>query len=951
MNPERSARLKEIVLAAASLSEPELGAYLDAACAGDPTLRQDAEALLAERGRAAQAPVPPTAATETAPGRVTAEEMVGPYRLLQRLGEGGMGEVWLAEQTEPIRRKVAIKLIKSGMDTRHFVARFEAERQALALMDHPSIAKVFDGGATERGLPYFVMEYVQGEAITTYCDRHKLTIRERLDAFTQVCEAVQHAHQKGIIHRDLKPSNMLVTIQGERPVPKIIDFGVAKATAQRLTEKTLFTELGVLIGTPEYMSPEQAEMTGIDVDTRTDVYALGVTLYELLTGTLPFSIKEIRNAGFDEIRRRIREEDPPRPSTKVKSQGSASTEAARLRRTEPAKLASRLQGDLDWIAMRALEKDRTRRYGSAADLAQDIRRHLADEPVLAGPPALGYRTRKFVRRHRLAVLAASVIGLVLLLGIIGTTAGLFRARRAEQDARRSAETSDRVVEFLYNMLRDVDPQRMGKLLVRDLGERATGSGADGRFAQELSGLSGTDTARLLLDEEILARAGHSIDKNFQNNPEIAARLRYTLAGIYSDLGMPDKAEDPGRAALEIREQILGHADPATLRSGLQMGWILAQQGRFAEAETLHRSTLETSTRALGAEDPLTLSLTTGLAWVLRAQGKYDEGADLYQRALPLYQRVLGAEDPRTLSVMNDLGYLEASRGRMKEAERLHRQTYEIRLRQLGPEDPDTLWSLFNLAWMAEARGDLVEGARLFEQCLETRRRLLGTEHPDTLVTQYRLGMIRTWQSRYTEAEHLLRPALDSQRRLLGVNHQQTLWTLHAVARLEYWQGRLTESLRDGEEALSHFRTLQGGDHLDTVRTLDLLRQTCWAGGWLDEIRRLDREMLPALRQAAGRASPHWVDLTEVAFALLDDGHSGVETAKEALGFAERAVQMSGTRDSMPLAALALAHFTVGDAPRAVEAQKKAIASLRPLDGWKRSYMESQLARYEAARSR
>src|SRR5262245_50337583 len=438
---ERWRRISALFDEASELPPERRAAFLDETCAGDDELRNRVMQLLEAAERSAgpldrpamahagsllrqlaqEEPAQPTESVMPA-GEETVPP-VGPYRPLQKLGEGGMGEVWLAEQTEPIRRKVALKLIKAGMDTKHFVARFEAERQALALMDHPTIARVFDAGATPRGLPYFVMEYVQGEPITAYCDRQRLTMRERLELLSRICEGVQHAHQKGIIHRDLKPSNVLVAIQGGRPVPKIIDFGVAKATAQRLTERTMYTELGALIGTPEYMSPEQAEMTGLDVDTRTDVYALGVILYELLTGALPFDPKELRAAGFDEIRRRIREVDPPRPSTKVSTLGERATESARRRGTEPAKLVSRLRGDLDWITMKALEKDRTRRYGSPMELAADIARHLGDEPVQARPPSVAYRTRKFIRRHRLGAAAAAFISLTLVAGMIGTTVG------------------------------------------------------------------------------------------------------------------------------------------------------------------------------------------------------------------------------------------------------------------------------------------------------------------------------------------------------------------------------------------------------------------------------------------------------------------------------------------------------------------------------------------------
>jgi serine/threonine protein kinase/WD40 repeat protein len=361
-------------------------------------------------------------------------ERIGSYRIVRKLGEGGMGEIYEAEQVEPVRRKVALKLIKWGMDTRRVVARFEAERQALALMSHANIARVFDAGATERGRPYFVMEFVEGVPVTEYCDRQCLSTRQRLELFMQVCDGVQHAHHKGIIHRDIKPSNVLVALEDDRPVPKIIDFGVAKATEQRLTEKTVYTELGQLVGTPSYMSPEQADLTSQDIDTRTDVYALGVLLYELLSGALPLDLRALRQAGYEEMLRWIREEEPSKPSTRVSGLGEAAAAAARSRGTEAAALVRRLRGDLDWIAVKALEKDRARRYGSPAELAADVARHLHSEPVVACPPSATYRAKKFVRRHRFGVVAAGVVLAALVLGTIGTTIGMVRARA---EARRA----------------------------------------------------------------------------------------------------------------------------------------------------------------------------------------------------------------------------------------------------------------------------------------------------------------------------------------------------------------------------------------------------------------------------------------------------------------------------------------------------------------------------------
>jgi non-specific serine/threonine protein kinase/serine/threonine-protein kinase len=362
-----------------------------------------------------------------------------------------MGEVWLAEQQEPVKRKVALKVIKQGMDTKQVVARFEAEKQALALMDHPAIAKVFDAGATPGGRPYFAMEHVQGVPITEYCDRHRLTNRERLELFMQVCEGVQHAHQKAVIHRDLKPSNVLVAIRDDRPVPKIIDFGVAKATSQNLTDMTLHTQLGVMIGTPAYMSPEQAELTSQDIDTRTDVYALGVMLYELLVGVLPFDMKEFQRAGFEAIVRKIREDEPPKPSTRLSTLGEHSTQSAKKRSTELPALKRELSGDLDWITMRALEKDRTRRYGSPAELAADVGRYLTDQPVLATPPSAAYRARKFVRRHRVGVGVAVLLAAVFVAGIaVVSMFGLREAtlRRAAETARLEAESRSYVASIV-----------------------------------------------------------------------------------------------------------------------------------------------------------------------------------------------------------------------------------------------------------------------------------------------------------------------------------------------------------------------------------------------------------------------------------------------------------------------------------------------------------------------
>jgi serine/threonine protein kinase len=452
---ESANRTESVFAAAVEFAAPEeRAAFLEQACAGDPALRERIDALLRAHDRAghfidlpaAKPGVPEETGGYEPSGQLVGTILAGRYKLLEQIGEGGMGTVWVVEQTQPVRRKVAVKLIKAGMDSKTVLSRFEAERQALALMDHPNIAKVLDGGTTGEpgasatgesgtgfGRPFFVMEYVKGIPFNKYCDDARLSIVERLALFLPVCQAVQHAHQKGIIHRDLKPSNILVCLYDGKPVPKVIDFGLAKAMHQSLTEHTLYTAHGVMMGTPLYMSPEQAELNNLDVDTRTDIYALGVILYELLTGTTPLEKQRFQEAAWQEMLRLIKEEEAQRPSARLSGSGSLSSVAAQ-RHMEPAKLTKLVRGELDWIVMKCLEKDRSRRYETANGLARDVERYLADEVVEARPPSAGYRLKKLLRRHKGPVLAASLIVLALLAGMIGTTWQAVRAVGAEHEA-------------------------------------------------------------------------------------------------------------------------------------------------------------------------------------------------------------------------------------------------------------------------------------------------------------------------------------------------------------------------------------------------------------------------------------------------------------------------------------------------------------------------------------
>ena len=717
-------------------------------------------------------------ATQTAPGSTSPTLAFGPYRLLQKLGEGGMGEVWLAEQTRPVRRQVALKIIKAGMDTADVVARFEAERQALALMDHPAIATVFDGGSTPEGRPYFAMEYVKGEPLTTYCDRQRLGTKDRLELFIQVCEGVQHAHQKGIIHRDLKPSNVLVMIQDDHTVPKIIDFGVAKATAQHLTERSLFTELGVLIGTPEYMSPEQAEMGRLDVDTRTDIYALGVLLYELLTGALPFDRKELRQAGIAEIQRIIREKEPPRPSTRITLLGPASTEAAQNRHTEPRRLISELRGDLDWITMRALEKDRTRRYQTASSLAVDVRRHLNNEPVSAGPPSAAYRARKFVRRNRLGVIAVAT--LLLLLAVFAGAMAV-QAQRIARERNRANQERDRANQ---------EAAQARKTLAFLTGTFEVANPRKGK------GPSATAT-------EIIDDATKKLNE-MRGQPLLQASLLMTLSEIYDEMGLYEAAESPARSALEIREKALGpnHLDVAQSLNNLASIW--RKQGKLEEAEPFTKRSLEIREKALGPNQPDVAQSLNNLAIIWWNQGRLSEAEPLLRRSLKIREEALGPNHPDVAISLNNLATLYAGQGKLAEAEPLYRGSLEIWEKALGANHPDVATSLNNLATLYVDQGKLSEAEPLLKRSLEIRERALGPNHPDVAMSLNNIADLYRDQGKFSEVEPLLKRSLAIKEKALGPNHPDAALALYNLGVLALQRKRRLEALAYMRRAIPRF---------------------------------------------------------------------------------------------------------------------------------------------------
>ncbi len=717
--------------------------------------------------------------------------VIGPYHILSLLGEGGMGVVYQAEQRSPVRRTVALKLIKVGMDTREVIARFESERRALAMMNHPNIARVFDAGVTDVGRPYFVMEYVPGVPITEFCDKQRLPIHQRLELFIQACDAVQHAHQKALIHRDIKPGNILVALDDAKPLVKVIDFGVAKALSQRLTEKTLFTGTGRLIGTPEYMSPEQADMSALDVDTRSDIYSLGVTLYELLTGTLPFDPKSLRSAGYGEIQRIIRDVDPPRPSARFDSLGAQADSVAQQRQTLVESLSRQLRSELEWIPLMAMRKDRSQRYGTVAELVEDIRNYLQHRPLIAGPESSVYRLRKFVRRNSLLVGAVAAVLLSLTVGIIGTTAGFIRAERQRNEAVAANQSVRAVNEFLTkNVIGAADPA--------------------------------ITRGRELTVRQALDNAASFIGQKFEKQPLIEATVRNSVSMAYRSLGRPDEALPHARRALETRRLLLGEDHPDTLASVDEVAVLLQAQGKWDEAEPLYRHTWERARRVLGEDDPLTLDVLANLGGLLQQQGKFTEAEPLQRDALAGHRRVRGNDHPDTLISINNLGFLLYLMGRFSEAETLTREALEGRRRVLEEDHPHTLSSASNLGVLLQAQGKSVEAEPYYRESLQRRRRVLGDDHPDTLASINNMGFLLYSQDRLGESEQLFSEALRLQRRLLGDDHPSTLICMNNLAGVLQSLKKLPESEALMREALDRRRRVLGENHQDTLASISNL---------------------------------------------------------------------------------------------------------------------------------
>jgi serine/threonine protein kinase/tetratricopeptide (TPR) repeat protein len=762
----------------------EREAYLAEVCADNPQLRSEVESLLQAQGSAHAffQDINPggAAAMDVQSLSVCTGAVIGPYKLLEQVGEGGMGLVFLAEQTQPIRRKVALKVIKPGMDTRQVIARFEAERQALALMDHPNIAKVLDAGATEVGRPYFVMELVRGVPITEYCDQHSLSLRQRLELFVQVCQAVQHAHQKGIIHRDLKPTNVLVAHDDTVPLPKIIDFGIAKATTQDLTEHTLFTGIAQVLGTPMYMSPEQAALHHRDVDTRSDIYALGVLLYELLTGATPFEKERLKRANLEEVRRIIQEEEPPRPSARVSTLGAELSTVSERRRVEPERMSLTLRGELDWIVLKALEKDRNRRYESASALAADVQRYLNDEAVEACPPSSWYRVRKFARRHRTTLVMVGIVALALMattaVSVWQTSVAQDALRQSEKDRkqaetdRKQAETDRKQAETDRNRAetdRDAakDAQKAAKIAEgRAADEAAIATAVNDFFLNDLlrqaTSVSGDERTRTddpyLSVKEALDRAAARIGQRFQGQPLVEAAIRTTIGQAYNGLTEHSLALPHLERAVQLREKHLGPGQSDTLTSMDGLAIAYSWTGRHKDAIALRDRILACREATCGRGHIETLACLGNLAGAYEMAGDWKRSTLLWNQVLGEYRVKFGPTDPATLGAKHNLANCYLSLDRLQEAQEIYQEILDA-----TPKPEDQVYCKLCFAYACQQAGKLDQGERLLREALDiSRKRVDVTRRLQTANAQGWLARNLLLQNRYVEAETHARDALE-----------------------------------------------------------------------------------------------------------------------------------------------------------------------------------------------
>ena len=796
MEDERWQKIENIYHSALEQETSRRKAYLRQACAGDESLEREVTSLLAQAEDSdgfLEAPALEVAARSlaaaTEPGERSHPAAIGRYRIIRLLGEGGMGTVYEAEQDEP-RRVVALKVIKLGLATPDRLRRFRQESQALARLQHPGIAQIYESNTADTAYgpqPYFAMEFIHGLTLVQYADVHRLNTRQKLALLLKVCEAVQHAHQRGLIHRDLKPGNILVDEAGQ---PKILDFGVARVTDSEM-HTTRPTDMGQLLGTLSYMSPEQVLADPAELDTRSDVYALGVILYELLAGRLPYPV----NGTIPEAIQAIQEREPL-----------------------PLGSINRVyRGDIETIAAKALEKEKARRYGSAAELGEDIRRYLADEPIVARPSSATYQLQKLARRHKPLVAGAAAVFLALAAGVIASSWQAIRANRAQQAAQAEAVTAKAISDFLQ----------------KDLLAQASAANQAGPNSRPDPDLK----VRTALD-----RAAARIEGKFAAQPLVEASLRQTIGSTYKDLGLFPEAERQLERALSLRRRALGPDDADTLSSMQELGAILAKQSRFAEADKLLTQVLEAQRRIRGNDAPETVCTMNDLAIAVGGQGDYARSEQLLAGVLEIQRRLLGEQHPDTLAVMNNLAVVYTNQGKYSQADQLYQRAGEIKRRVLGDEHPSTLTTMNNLAVVYRFEGRFAEAQALLTQVLDVRRRVLGEEHQDTLNSANSLALVYQAQARYQDAEALLLRVLDAKSRILGAENSQTLATRNNLAELYERENKQEEAEGLFKKILDARRRVQGASHPNTIDALATL-------GRIKMERRKYADATPLLRDA------------------------------------------------------------------------------------------------------
>jgi serine/threonine protein kinase/tetratricopeptide (TPR) repeat protein len=1007
MTGDDTTRAKDLFLDALELEGATRESFLSEACGEDTELRRRVDELLDAHGSSERVVGHPIRRLSRIEGIADLDvgDTVGPYVLRERLGEGGFGVVFRADQTSPVRRPVALKVVKLGMDTKAVVARFETERQALALMDHPSISRVYDAGATESGRPYFAMELVDGVPITDHCAQNELGTKARLELFRTVCHAVQHAHQKGVVHRDLKPTNVLVGEVDGGPLPKVIDFGIAKATGEALTEKTFFSTDGQLVGTPAYMSPEQAAGSA-DVDTRTDVYALGVLLYELLAGAPPF---DARALGFLELQQSIRDVDPPRPSTQRRKK--LAERAGLDPHLATGRVRLEVPADLDWIAMRCLEKDPGRRYPTAFALAADVERFLDERPVEAVPPSFAYRVRKTVLRHRVATVAGLLVLVSLVLGAVGTVAGLVEAGRANAEL---GVRNDELADALVLAREESERARRAELLAAEEAREARRQAEVARainafLTDDLLGAVAPSAergrGRDVSMREVLDAAGLSIERaaepegRFAELPQVEAAIRHALGNTYFALGEYTPSAEHLERAYRILVHEKGLEDRDLLAAQSDFALALRWLGRIDEGMPLLEEVVASQRAVLGPADPDTLESVSRLASMIQAGGDLREGAALLEESLEDARAEGLGEHPATQRLVAALAINYTELGKLDEAEPLFRWVVEIRERDLGHDHPDTLSARTNLATFYYTTQDFEKAEHHYRDLLATSREVMGSDHPATISLVSNLGDLlsrmlerdeaaplleeayRTSRRVYDEdhentyramgalgtflregrdyesAERVLRTALKGHEEARGPDHPWTIAIKRELTRVLHEMGRDADAEPVLREILASKQRRYGPDHGDTLLVLIDLGVTLHALGRDDEAEAFYLEALPGVRRAFGDEHPATVrllrNLATVCLVMerYDEAElyarEAVERGRAVLGGDANSVIERGSL----LVRLGQALVGQGRTAEAEEAFVEAVELLRRIDPrmpWTRMAAEELVALYEAS---